>query len=121
MATNLPSKFIEDNAAGTILFFEKYGEIPLEFSSVDVDAAVGVFTSAGFESDAAQISAMTLLRQAKIDQVPIFEILDTITGFSSKQLSQLVGEILNNDRVSTSTLGFRVSDVKTIQSREISA
>lgn len=121
MATNLPSKTIEDNAAGTVIYFDRYGDVPLEFSAVDVSASVGFFTAAGFEDDAAQISAMTLLRQAKIDQVPIFQILDTIGGFDSKQLSQLVSEILNNDRVATSTLGFRVADVKTNKSREISA
>lgn len=121
MATNLPAKFIEDNAAGTVIYFDRYGEVPLEFSAVDVSASVSFFTKAGFADDAAQVSAMTLLRQAKIDQVPIFEILDTISGFDSKQLSQLVSEILNNNRVSTSTLGFRVSDVTTNKSREIAA
>lgn len=121
MATNLPSKFIEDNAAGTVLFFERYGEGPLEFSSVEVDATVGFFTSAGFDNDAAQMSAMTILRQAKIDQVPVFQLLDTIKGFNTKQLSQLVAEILNNDRVSTSTLGFTITDVKNNLLREISA
>lgn len=121
MATNLPSQTIEDNAAGTVLYFERYGELPLEFSSVDVSAAVSFFTAAGFINDAAQLSAMALLRQAKLDQMPIFEILDTLRGFDSKQLSQLVAEILNNDRVATSSLGFRVADVATNRNREIGA
>lgn len=121
MATNLPSQTIEDNAAGTVLYFERYGELPLEFSSVDVSATVGFFQAAGFENDAAQVSAMTILRQAKLDQTPIFQILDTLQGFDSRQLSQLVAEILNNDRVPTSSLGFRVEDVATNRNREISA
>ena len=104
-----------------MLYFERYGEIPLEFSAVDVSAAVAFFTTAGFADDAAQVSALTILRQAKLDQTPIFEILDTLKGFDNKQLSQLVAEILNNDRVATSSLGFRVTDVTTNRSREVSA
>ncbi len=121
MATNLPPKVIEDNAAGTVLYFERYGEIPLEFNSNDVVATVAVFTAVGFDKDAAEVSAMTILRQSKIDNTPIYEILDTLRGFDNKQLSQLVAEILNNNRVSTSTLGFRVQDVTVNKIREIGA
>lgn len=121
MATNLPVKVIEDNAIGTVLYFERYGESPLEFNAIEVTVTVAVFTDAGFDNDAAQVSAMTILRQAKIDQTPISEILDTLRGFDAKQLSQLVAEILNNNRVSTSTLGFRVENVKVNKIREIGA
>jgi hypothetical protein len=121
MATNLPIEVREDSAAGTKLYFDTYGEEPLEFLSTDVDAAVSFFKKAGFDQDAALVTAMTVLRQAKIDGTPIFDILDTLTGFGQLQLSQLVGEILNNNRVSTSTLGFRTSDVVTNQTRNIAA
>ena len=121
MATNLPSKIIEDSGAGTNLYFDTYGEAPLEFASTDVSATVGFFTSLGFDDDAAQISAMTILRQAKIDGTPVFELLDTLRSFNAAQMSQLVAEILNNNRVPTSALGFRVSDVKPNQIRQIAA
>ena len=121
MATNLPVQTIEDSAAGTRLYFERYGEQPLEFPANDVAAAVGFFESAGFEKDAALVTAMTILRQAKLDNTPIYQILDTLKGFQEIQLSQLVGEILNNNRVPTSTLGFRVTDVIPNQSRNIAA
>jgi hypothetical protein len=121
MATNLPIEVKQDSAAGTQLYFDTYGEEPLEFLSTDVDAAVSFFKNAGFEEDAALVTAMTLLRQAKIDSTPIFEILDTLSGFATLQLSQLVGEILNNNRVPTSTLGFRTANVIPNQSRNIAA
>lgn len=121
MSTNLPIQQIEDSAAGTRLYFERYGEQPLEFPATDVAAAVAFFKGAGFAEDAALVTAMTVLRQAKLDNTPIFEILDTLKGFQTIELSQLVGEILNNNRVSTSTLGFRVSDVIPNQSRNIAA
>ena len=121
MATNLPVQTIEDSAAGTRLYFDRYGEQPLEFPATDVAAAVAFFESLGFAKDAALVTAMTILRQAKLDNTPVYQILDTLKGFQSLQLSQLVGEILNNNRVSTSSLGFRVADVIPNQSRNIAA
>ncbi len=121
MATNLPPRVIEDSAAGTKLYFDRYGETPMEFSANDVTLAVTFFERVGFDNDAANTVAMTLLRQAKIDGTPIGQILDSLKGFSAMSLSQLVGEILNNNRISTSILGFRTTDVKPNQTRNISA
>ena len=121
MATNLPAKVIEDSAAGTKLFFDRYGEAPMEFASMEVDLAHGFFERAGFDHDAAATVSMTLLRQAKIEGVPIGQVLDTLVAYNGIQLSQLVGEILNNNRISTSILGFRTTNVKTNQIRNIAA
>lgn len=111
MPSNLPVVNIEDSAAATKLFFDVYGKLPLEFSSIDVDAAITFFTSKGFDKDAAiQISAI-LLKQAKLDEIPIFQILDSIRKLTAIELNALVGEILNNNRRSTSTLGYKVLDV----------
>lgn len=120
MATNLPSPPSDDSAFGTKLFFDSYGQQPLEFNANEVSAAVGFFESKGFDKDAATITAATLLKQAKLENQPVFQILDTLAGLESLQLSALVGEILNNNRPSTSTLGFRVSTAeKTSVSRNI--
>jgi hypothetical protein len=121
MATNLPIQNIEDSAAGTRLYFDRYGEQPLEFPATDVAATIAFFESAGFDKDAALVTAMTILRQAKLDNTPIYQLLDTLKSFQTIELSQLVGEILNNNRVPTSTLGFRVKDVIPNQSRNIAA
>lgn len=120
MATNLPTKTGEDSAELTKLFFDTYGQQPLEFSSTDLDSAISFFESRGFDKDAATITAVTILKQAKIDNQPIYQIIDTLKGFNELQLSALVGEILNNNRPSTSTLGFRVANGSSfIQSRNI--
>jgi hypothetical protein len=119
--TNLPARNIEDSAAGTRLFFDSYGQDPLEFNANDVSATIGFFESKGFDSDAALVVSTVLLKQAKIDDTPIFQLLDTLKGFTSLQLSQLVGEVLNNNRTSTSTLGFRTENVSVSQTRNISA
>ena len=109
MSTNLPPSSTSDSADATKLFFDSYGQAPLEFSTADVDATITFFETRGFDKDAATITAVTILKQAKLENQPIFQILDTLKGFTSIQLSSLVGEILNNNRPSTSTLGFRVT------------
>jgi hypothetical protein len=121
MSTNLPIQQLEDSAAGTKLYFDTYGEQPLEFPANDVAVTIAFFKSAGFAEDAALVTAMTVLRQAKLDEIPVYQILDTLKKFESIELGQLVGEILNNNRVATSTLGFRVKDVIPNQSRNIAA
>jgi hypothetical protein len=120
--TNLPSVPIEDSAASTKLFFDVYGREPLEYNVNDAEASIAFFTSRGFDSDAAIITASTLLRQAKLDDVPIFTLLDTLKGLSAVELNFLITEILNNNRGVTSLLGFRTQIIpKTNQVRNIAA
>ena len=121
MATNLPVQVREDSSAGTKLYFDTYGQVPLEFSAVDVDYAISFFKQKGFDDDAALVVGTTLLRQAKIDSTPISQVIGSLNDFNGLQLSTLVGEILNNNRTPTSTLGFRTTPVFTDKIRNISA
>lgn len=114
MSTNLPIADVQDSAEATKLYFDQYGESPLEFSSNDVSSAIAFFETRGFGGDAAIATAAALLRQAKADQVPVFRIIDTLKGFDSLQLSALVANILNNNRKSISSLGYRVTNVTKI-------
>lgn len=122
MSTNLPNQIKDDSAAGTKMFFDSYGQEPLEFNASEVDAAYSFFTAKGFSEEASLTVSSVLLKQAKLDGSPIFEILDTISGYDTASLSRLVGEILNNNRIKTSTLGFRTDPVNPEQiTRNISA
>lgn len=121
MATNLPPRQINDSAASTRLYFDTYGEIPLQFNATDVDSTIAFFTAYGFDRDAATTSAMALLKQAKLDGVNIGSILDRLRGFDQTQISNLVAQILNNSRVSTSTLGYRTQPTDDFKTRNISA
>lgn len=104
---NLPPVEKSDSAAATKLFFDSYGQQPLEFSANEVNATIGFFLSKGFEEDAAKVTAATLLRQAKLDNVKIFELLDQFKELEGLELSSLIAQILNRYRLNTSTLGYR--------------
>jgi hypothetical protein len=117
---NLPAVTKTDSASSTKLFFDTYGRRPLEFGSNEVTASIGFFTGRGFEEEAALTTAMTILRQAKIDGVAVFEILDTLKELNGTQLSAVVAQILNKYRPNTSSLGFRALNViKINQTRNI--
>jgi hypothetical protein len=119
---NLPPVEKVDGAAATKLFFDSYGERPLEFSANEVNAAIGFFLQKGFEEDAAKVTASTLLRQAKIDGVKVFELLDEFKDLGGLELTAIVAQILNKYRSNSSSLGFRsVTVTKTNQTRNIRA
>ena len=109
---SLPLEASQDSASGTKLYFDAYGKEPLEFLANEVSAAIGFFQARGFDNDAALSTATVLLKQAKLDGLPIFKILDTLKTFDGVQISALVAEILNNNRPVSSTLGFKYRDVE---------
>jgi hypothetical protein len=122
MSTNLPPVTIEDSAQETKLFFDAYGQSPLEFSANEVEASIGFFLSKGFDRDAAEVTAATIMKQAKLENMPVFKLLDTLKALDGVSLSSLVAEILNNNRPSSSALGFKlVSSTKESQTRNIAA
>lgn len=109
--TNLPPVGKNQQADGVVRqFFDAYFEKPLEFSANEVDSVINFFTKRNFDENAARSTSAALLRQAKIDQVPIFKVLDTLKGLDDLQLSTLVAEVLNYSRQKTSTLGFTITE-----------
>jgi hypothetical protein len=120
--SNLPTRPNSDSTLGTRLYFDKYGEAPLEFKAEDVDVTVGYLQSRGFGDEAAIVTSIILLKQAKLDQMPVTELLDTLSGLENLELSTLVGEVLNNNRAPTSTLGFKLENVANeLQTRNVVA
>lgn len=118
--SNLPANIPADSALGTRLFFDSYNYSPLEFGSNDVDAVFGFFQSKGFSETASVNTGLILLKQAKIDNMPVFELIQTLKSLNGLQLSTLIGEVLNNNRSNISTLGFKVESVdKLNQTRNI--
>jgi hypothetical protein len=61
-----------------------------------------------------------LLQQAKIDNVNVFKLLDTLTGLDSVSISKLVATILNTNRSKMSAIGFSLeSTQETSEKRNI--
>jgi hypothetical protein len=112
MSTALPVPSRNDSAEGTRLFFDAYGKEPLEFPVNDITAAIGFFEKRGFSDIAATSVASVILKQAKLDNVPVFQLLDTLKDFDGVQLSALITEVLNNNRSTRSTLGYKFVDVE---------
>lgn len=111
MRTNLPPlEASTDSAAKTKLFFDEYGQAPLEFSANDVEAAIGFFMGNGFDRDAAEITAFVMLRQAKFENIAIFQLIDQLKTLDGVELSAMVAEILNNNRPSSSALGYKAAN-----------
>ena len=110
------------NDKGVTKFFDTYFSKNISFPTSQVDAVVTFFTKRGFDKTAAISVATTLLQQAKIDEVNVFKLLDTLTGLDEIQLSAIVTEVLNYNRPKTSTLGFkRAESADKIEKRNIVA
>lgn len=118
--SNLPQETSQDSAQETKEFFDQYFTKSISFPSNQVDAVVAFFEKRGFEKNASKSVASVLLTQAKIDEVNVFDLLDTLQGLSKLQLSNIVATILNYNRQKISTLGFRTeTSVEKLEKRNI--
>ena len=101
-------------------FFDKYFTKKLEFSTNEVDAVISFFEKRGFERSAAISTGTILLQQAKLDNIKVFVLLDTLKDFDETKLSAVVAEVLNYNRLNTSTLGFKSNAViDTLEKRNV--
>ena len=113
MANKLYSKtpsVEEDKLKQTMKTLTHETDTPFEFNVGDYDTAIAFFVKRGFDENAAISTAGVLLQQSKLDNVKVFELLDTLQGLESVQLSAVVTEILNYNRLATSTLGYKVKN-----------
>ena len=97
---NLPTEI-------TTEFFNNFYNLEISYNPSEVDAVIGYFLKRGFEKVSAINTASVLLQQAKIDDLNVQQLLDTLKGVTDVQLSLIVAQILNFNRSKTSVLGFR--------------
>jgi hypothetical protein len=90
-------------------FFNNYFTESISYPANQVDAVVGFFQKRGFDIASATGVATVLLQQAKIDDVNVMTLLDTLTGLEDVAISQIVAEILNYNRQKVSTLGYKIT------------
>ena len=91
-------------------FFNNYFTEAISYPANQVDAVVGFFENRGFDTASAAGVATVLLQQAKLDDVNVFTLLDTLKGLEDVAISQIVAEILNFNRLKVSTLGYKINN-----------
>ena len=119
MSTNLPNP-PSDNTTDVKQFFDKFFVHQVSFPSNQIDAAVGFFLKRSFDLESARSTAIVLLNQARLDNVNVFELIDTLKTLTDVQLSQVVAQVLNAYREKVSLLGYRIAPLAdTYESRNI--
>jgi len=109
--SNLPANLIQADSADAVKqFFNMYFTEPAIFPAQEIDAVVGFFSKRGFDELASNSTAIILLQQAKIDNVNVFTLLDTLSNLEELKLSAVVAQVLNYNRQKISTLGYRRTD-----------
>jgi hypothetical protein len=98
-----------DSSSEVKEFFNKYFSESISYSATQVDSVVGFFLKRGFNESSATGVATVLLQQAKIDDVNVFTLLDTLKGLDEVQISSLVGEIVNFNRSKVSVIGIKTA------------
>lgn len=104
-----------DSSSEVKEFFNKYFSESISYSATQVDSVVGFFLKRGFNENSATGVATVLLQQAKIDDVNVFTLLDTLKGLDEVQISSLVGEIVNFNRPKVSVIGIKTAFPETKQ------
>ena len=92
----------------TIQFLSGIGDDKVELNASEYDAAIAFFEERDYDRLASESIAYVLMRQAKIDDVSVFKILDTLNARTTTDpttLNNPVGEIINLNRFQTSTPG----------------
>lgn len=106
MLTNLPIKNATASSSdATTKNFDQYNDIPVQLDQVTLTAMKGLLANRGFGEESAETIAITIMMQAKRDNYNPMTILDSMKTLGETDLSQLVSEILNYNRLKTSVLG----------------
>lgn len=92
----------------TTEFFDKYYSKNVAYKASDVDAVIGYFLKRNFDQPAAINTAIILIEQAALSNIPVFSLIDTLKGLTDVQLSNIVAQILNYNRENTSAIGYKI-------------
>ncbi len=104
-----------DSSDAARKFFNSYYSQGVAIPAAVLDSTIGFFQNRGFSDTASQSVATVLLLQAKIDGINVFTLLDTLKGLNQLQLSTVVREVLNYNRLRISILGTRYDNFNDIQ------
>ena len=83
----------------------QYNDVPVELDHNVMTAMIGMLENRGFSSDSAESISITVMIQARRDGYNPMTILESMKKLGENDLSQLLSEILNYNRLKTSVLG----------------
>tara|TARA_Y100000748_G_C15384918_1_gene445178 strand:+ start:247 stop:657 length:411 start_codon:yes stop_codon:yes gene_type:complete len=112
ITTNLPIEPLQslDNSKKTLRIFGDYFDKSVTVDSAEYDAMIAFFTGKDFDQQSAETISYVIARQAKIDQVSGFSILDQLTNTDPQELTDIVAEILNLYRFKSSLIGKKTTN-----------
>ena len=120
--TNLPIEPIQsvDNTKKTMRIFGDYFNNAVTIHSEEYDAVISFFTKKDYTLESAETIAYVICRQARIDNVSSFIVLDKLSDTDPQELSDIVAEILNLYRFKSSLIGLKSDNpVPEVVSRNI--
>jgi hypothetical protein len=106
MYTNLPPKIVTASSSdATNKNIQQYYDVPVQLENTTLTAMKGFLSNRGFSEESAEVISITIMMQAKRDNYNPMTVLDSMKQLQETDLSQLVAEILNFNRLKTSVLG----------------
>jgi len=92
----------------------------LPINTNEFDALIGYFRKRGFTDSSAKEIGSILLRQAQIQNIPVFQLIDTLKGLNEVQLSDVITQIINLNRSKSSAIGYTVNNtINAFEARNI--
>jgi hypothetical protein len=113
--TNLPIDRPVSNSEKTLQIFNTYFDQPITVKNNDLVALTGFFESKGFDKAAADTAASVIISQSYKDSYDVMQVLDSLKGLETIELSGLVTEIINFNRLKTSLLGIVQNSIPSIE------
>ena len=119
--SSLPIQNISKSSSKDVqVFFDAYFTQSINFNDNELTSVQSFFESRGFDTTSAITVSVPILKQAKADNVKVFELLDSLRNLGTFELSEIVAEILNYNRKRTSVLGFKkINNRQSFESRNI--
>lgn len=97
----------KDSSENTIDYFDNYNKLELQFKASESDATIAFFKGRGMDEQAAKSVAFIFLKQCKLDDLKPIELISQLKKLKGNQLDNVLGEILNINRVNISALGTK--------------
>jgi len=99
---------VKSNETGSVIdYLSGFNGDRISFSAGEYDAVKGFFENKGFDKDASESIAYIILKQSRVDNVPVFKILDSFSQSSVLEINEIIAEIMNLNRFKSSVLGFK--------------